>query len=267
MVPDPATLAAEVLAVLGTPRQIEPFSRRIPGFDLAVGHRVGLALDGLRRARGERPAGRKIAFSNPALWPVYGIAAPIPSTLFAATVRDLPPRFDPSGLAEPLIEPELVLHLARAPAPGMDEGGLAACLDWVAPAYEIVASPFPGWRFEAADCAAAGGLHAALLIGPRLTLSGPEAAARLLAFSVRHESDHGTLREGDATAVLGGPLKALAFLVRALAAIPGAAPLAAGEVVTTGTLTDALPARPGEGWTTRFDGLGLPPLHLRFAGG
>jgi 2-oxo-3-hexenedioate decarboxylase len=40
------------------------------------------------------------------------------------------------------------------------------------------------------------------------------------------------------------------------------APLAAGEVVTTGTLTDAQPMAPGQRWRTAIDGAPLPGLAL-----
>jgi 2-oxo-3-hexenedioate decarboxylase len=38
----------------------------------------------------------------------------------------------------------------------------------------------------------------------------------------------------------------------------------AGEIVTTGTLTPALPVRGGETWSTRLAGIELPGLALRF---
>jgi 2-oxo-3-hexenedioate decarboxylase len=41
---------------------------------------------------------------------------------------------------------------------------------------------------------------------------------------------------------------ALAHLVQVLASQPAAPLLAAGEIVTTGTLTDAWPVTPGETW-------------------
>jgi 2-oxo-3-hexenedioate decarboxylase len=47
-----------------------------------------------------------------------------------------------------------------------------------------------------------------------------------------------------------------------LANDPDAPPLAAGEVVTTGTLTDALPIAPGQRWRARLDGLPLPGIEL-----
>jgi len=42
-------------------------------------------------------------------------------------------------------------------------------------------------------------------------------------------------------------------------------PLAAGEIVTTGTLTRALPASGGETWTTERTGVALNGICVRFA--
>ena len=57
--------------------------------------------------------------------------------------------------------------------------------------------------------------------------------------------------------VLGGPLSALKHLVEVLASDAGSPELAAGEIVTTGTLTGALPVSPGETWTTALTGVAL----------
>jgi 2-oxo-3-hexenedioate decarboxylase len=40
--------------------------------------------------------------------------------------------------------------------------------------------------------------------------------------------------------------------------------LAAGEIVTTGTLTRAMPVRPGETWSTTLSGIALDGIKLRF---
>jgi 2-oxo-3-hexenedioate decarboxylase len=63
--------------------------------------------------------------------------------------------------------------------------------------------------------------------------------------------------------VLGSPLLALGHLVRLLSNHPWA-PLAPGELVTTGVLTDAHPVGPGQTWTTEISGLPLPGLSLTF---
>jgi 2-oxo-3-hexenedioate decarboxylase len=75
------------------------------------------------------------------------------------------------GLAESRIEPEIIFKLALAPAPGMDETALMACIDWVGHGFEIVQSIFPGWKFSAPDAVAAFALHGALLIGPRHSIA------------------------------------------------------------------------------------------------
>ena len=55
------------------------------------------------------------------------------------------------------------------------------------------------------------------------------------------------------------------YLVRVLAAQPDAPPLEAGEVVSTGTLTDAHPVAAGETWSTELEGLPLPGMTVRFS--
>jgi 2-oxo-3-hexenedioate decarboxylase len=68
---------------------------------------------------------------------------------------------------------------------------------------------------------------------------------------------------GEAGNVLGGPLSALRHFVRGLREHPfGRAPRP-GDLVTTGTVTRAFPARPGETWSTRIDGLPVPGMTAR----
>ena len=79
-----------------------------------------------------------------------------------------------------------------------------------------------------------------------ITLTGPE---RVLS--------------GAARDVLDGPLHAVRFLLNEIART-GADPIAAGEVVSTGTLTDAVPVARGETWATELRGVGLPGMSVAF---
>jgi 2-oxo-3-hexenedioate decarboxylase len=74
------------------------------------------------------------------------------------------------------------------------------------------------------------------------------------------DADHGQA----ANVLGGGPLAALRHLVQALASDPEAPPLAPGEVITTGTLTRALPISAGERWSTRLDGVELNGIDVTF---
>ena len=70
--------------------------------------------------------------------------------------------------------------------------------------------------------------------------------------------------EGDGARVLDGPLHALHHFVLEMQRCPGAPQLQPGDVVTTGTWTDAWPVHAGERWRAEF-GAPLPALDIGFS--
>lgn len=263
-VPSPAAIAEDLLRDLDAGSLVAPLTGRME-FAIPEAYRVAAALRLARESRGGRHAGRKIGFSNRTIWPIYGIDAPIWGDMYDETVREVAPGAEVAlgRLPEPRIEPEIAFGLARPPAPGMDDAALLACCAWLAHGIEIVHSPYPGWSFRTADAIAAGGLHGLLLLGPRRE-AGPEWLEPLGDFSCRLMRDGAVAAEGTGRNVLDGPLKALRHLAEVLAQNPDSPPLTAGEIVTTGTLTDALPVAPGERWTTALEGIDLPGIDIRF---
>jgi len=261
--------AGEVLATLGSGRQIAPFSGRPGGFSMEDANRVLVRLGQAFQARGEALVGRKIGFTNRTIWPEYGVYAPIWGFVTDRTVHTLAATADLplAGLSEPRIEPEIVFGLARAPAPDMDNPALAGCIEWVAHGFEIVQSLFPSWKFAPADTVACNALHGALLVGPRHAFQ-PRAEQwlhELATFEIDLERNGVLADRGRAANVLDSPFLALGHLVRLLAEDPVNPPLAAGEIVSTGTLTRALPVAPGETWRTRLRGVPLAGIELRFS--
>jgi 2-oxo-3-hexenedioate decarboxylase len=265
---DISAIAGEIFATLGTGRQIAPFTARPAGLTVEDAYRVSAALNAMRHARGEKPLGRKIGFTNRTIWPEYGVYAPIWGFVYDATVHALGTTgaLPLAGSAEPRIEPEIVFGLADAPSVGMDEAALFSCLEWVAHGFEIVQSIYPQWKFAAADTIAANGVHAALLIGPRYPVAAHagEWQAKLARFDIDLLCDGRHIDRGNAANVLDGPLAALRHLVGLLANDKINPPLAAGEIVTTGTLTRAMPVKPGETWSTALHGIPLDGIQLRF---
>lgn len=240
-------------------------ARLPPDVDLAAAYALQHAVSAARRARGERAVGRKIGFTNTTIWDEYGVHAPIWGPVWDTTLHPGATTLVLGHLPEPRIEPEIVLRLARAPAPGMDRAALAACVGALAAGFEIVQSPFAGWRFRPAETVAAFALHGALVTGAWVAAT-PERLAALADVGARLSCDGAEVDRGRGANVLGGgPLAALAHLVAVLAADPGAEPLAAGEVITTGTLTRAFPVAPGQTWRFETDLDGLAPLALRLA--
>jgi 2-oxo-3-hexenedioate decarboxylase len=266
----PELIAAEVLDALSCGGHIPPFSERTVDFDLRAAYAATAALRRLRQARGERPVGRKIGFTNRGIWAQYNVSAPIWGDMFDTTVHelaDLPGPFALAGLAEPQIEPEIAFKLGAAPQLGMDEDALARCIEWVAHGFEVVQSPYPGWRFALPDSITAGGLHGALLLGPRVEMSALTVAdwrRGLAACEVELSRNGDVVDRGRGANVLDNPLSALRHLVALLADDPDNPPLAAGEIVTTGTMTRAFPIGPGERWSTRIEGLPLSGIAVSF---
>jgi 2-oxo-3-hexenedioate decarboxylase len=261
--------AAKLLAASNQRQQIPLVTERDPTFGLADAYLVTSEVRRIREARGERAVGRKIGFTNTTIWDEYNVAAPIWGYVYDTTLHRLADITGPVALApfvEPRIEPEIVFGLAQAPEVGMDERALLACVGWVALGFEVVQSLFEGWRFRAPDTVAAFGLHGALYVGePAAVTPGSEAAwfEALGRFDIELRRDDALVEAGRASNVLrGGPLSALRHLVEVVAADTGSPPLTAGEVITTGTLTNAYPIRANELWDARIAGLPLADVRL-----
>ena len=62
--------------------------------------------------------------------------------------------------------------------------------------------------------------------------------------------------------MLGGPLSALRHFVDGAAKYSGDYALKPGDLITTGTLTKALPIASGETWSTELSGIPLPPMRI-----
>lgn len=271
--PTPAALDAAGLLRhhdAGTPWP-EPQAPHIPG-GLRGAYDLALQVRALRLARGEQPRGLKIGFTNRGIWSRYNVFAPIWGTVYDSGLYQAGP--DGSGTVplsrtcQPRIEPEAVFGLRRDVTADLGLDALFDAIDWVAPGFEVVQSHLPGWVFEAADTVADGALHARLLVGRPVPVRSvaPDAAGlqvALAACRVRLQRDGRTIDEGCGSAVLDDPLSALRHVVQALADQPGAPTLRAGDVITTGTWTDAWPVEPGQTWQADFDAP-LTPLTVRF---
>ena len=95
-----------------------------------------------------------------------------------------------------------------------------------------------------------------------------EWAHELSRFEIDLFRNGALIDHGVAANVLDGPLFALRHLVETLAQDPTSPPLAAGEIVTTGTLTRAFPVAAGEEWTTELrEFRSKAPDSLRLRGG
>ncbi|MFM2008405.1 MAG: hypothetical protein RIR02_355 [Pseudomonadota bacterium] len=233
----------------------------------------------IRIAQGETPVGRKIGFSNRKMWNRYGMGSPITepiwSPLFDSSVEfamDNCALHSLKKAQQPRIEPELVFKLSRTPEPDITVEALAECLEWMAHGFEIVTSPYPDWQFEAADAIAAFGLHRALIVGePRLLSAATRRnlaqvlGSATLSLSRTSNGTPSLVAAGFGKDVMDSPLHALWQLHQQLQRQPAFQGLQAGEIITTGSWTDAHSVERGEVWSSAFLQIGLPGLNVSFS--
>jgi 2-oxo-3-hexenedioate decarboxylase len=266
-------LARELLNALDRGTSVRSIAERHPGFGWEDAYRVGGALCELRRARGERPIGRKIGFTNRNIWAEYGATAPIWGTVYDRTIvfaADGRASVSLHGAVRPRLEPEIAFKLAHPLPPGCsDPAHILEHVEWVAASFEIVDCHFADWKFQAADAVADFSLHWRLVVGPPLAVSSDDRSA--LARSLHDcqlvlRQNESIVARGIGANALGHPAMALAHLADVLAGQPQARRLEAGEIITTGTLTPAMPILPGETWRSAYDGILLKGLTVAFTG-
>lgn len=265
---DATTLARELIELHDGAREVPPFSQRYPGLTPESGYSAARQLHAHRVAQGWKPVGRKIGFTNRTLWQRYGVHEPMWGTVYDRTLifsRGNRATVPLAGLAQPRIEPEICFKLKSPPPRTDDPRALLAAIEWIAHSVEIVQCHHPDWKVTIADCTADNGLHGRLVVGAPVQIgeiSGLASLLPLLEVTLKKENE--IKDRGLGANVLGSPLSALGFLLDVLERQKDAPPLRAGEIITTGTLTDAYPVKPGETWSTSFTGLPLAGLEIRF---
>jgi 2-oxo-3-hexenedioate decarboxylase len=263
-------IASRLIDAQNRATMLPPIAPATLGFDIDAAYDVLHEIESRRIAQGWRPVGRKIGFTNRTLWPRYGVYQPMGARVWSHTVQYAKAGRATqtlAGFVQPRIEPEIVFKLAAPVAAGADAHAVLAATEWIAGSFEIVQSHFPDWRFEAADCTAAFGLHAALTVGepyPIHAANRDDIVAMLPTFCAKLRRGRVLVDTGVGANVLDSPALAVSHLANVLARYPQHPSLEAGEIVTTGTITDAWPVIPGETWSSDYGELPLRGLTLEF---
>jgi 2-oxo-3-hexenedioate decarboxylase len=266
---NPHALARELMAAYAEGQTlVVPPSARDARFDLAVAYAVEAELVRLRQASGHRRVGRKVGFANKAMWRALKLETLVWASMYDDTVRYATGNNASLSLAamvSPKIEPEIVFKMKKSATGSPEAAQVLDAVEWVALGFEIIDCVFADWKFGPADFVAAYGLHAALIVGepqrvePHLI---PALVEQLARFKVQLLKDGALVDEGSGRNSLRSPALCLGELASTIARQSGAEPLTAGELVSSGTLTESQPIAPGETWTAIVDGLDVPSLTL-----
>ena len=273
-----SSLTRALLDAHGTGGFAEPPSLNRP-FNLDDAYRIGAEAARHRLRHGWSFGGWKVGFTNREIWSRWGLDRPIVAPVYRETTfhatRGAPAQVPLGTRAAPRIEVEVVFGFdaATGDAAAMSpRTGRAATPpgrpDRVALGAELVDCHYEDWRLHPADAVADFGLHAGLVVGPSIPMTGdegwrsnPSDALRQMAVSLSGNGEQ--LAEGAGKAVLGSPMNVLAELGGSRSARGGldrrmteygfpAPPTQAASpryLVSTGTLTPLVEAHVG----TRYE--------------
>ncbi|MGA8557304.1 MAG: fumarylacetoacetate hydrolase family protein [Candidatus Acidiferrales bacterium] len=263
------TLARELLTANETGRMIEAPPSTRPGFTLDAAYEVEAKLKQHREASGHKAVGRKVGFANKAMWRVLKLETVVWAHMYDDTVHyanNNSTTLTATHLRSLKIEPEIVFGMKQEiTGERSDPASALAATDWLALGFEIIDCPFPEWKFQPSDFVASFGLHAALVIGQRISVEQERIATlveELARFKVRTSKNGEFVEEGSGKNSLKSPALCLAELAAAIAARSPSHPLSAGEIVSSGTLTAGHPTSAGDVWTAEVEGISLPSLTL-----
>ena len=246
-----------------------PLSARDPSFDLAAAYAVEAELVRLRRAGGRATVGRKVGYANKAVWRVLKLDTLVWAHMYDDTVQSAggnSASLAVGRMCAPKIEPEIVFRIGTPLNGASEPADVLSHVTWIALGFEIIDCVFADWKFQPPDFVAAFGLHAALVVGePRAVHASAvgELADQLARFTLRLSRNGEVVAEGSGRNSLRSPALCLAELSTAISRRTPDEPLAPGELVSSGTLTDSQAIAAGESWSAAVQGLDLPPLTLR----
>jgi 2-oxo-3-hexenedioate decarboxylase len=266
---DPAAAAQQIEHAYATRRTLPPYSSTDRGFNLPAAYAIERELVRRRRRAGHAPAGRKVGFANKAMWRVLKLETLVWAHMYDDTVHDAASgghTLSTARMLSPKIEPEVVVRLNAPLGAGVsDPVDVLRHVEWLALGLEIIDCVYPEWKFQPADFVAAYGLHAALVVGPHRLVEPdaiPALVDQLAAFKVRLMKNGDVVEEGSGRNALRSPALCVAEVASAVMRQADAEPLVAGELISTGTLTNSMPIAPGERWRAEADGIDLAPIAL-----
>lgn len=261
-------IARELIAAYANRELLQPITARDAPFDLSAAYGVEAELVRIRRGAGRTTVGRKVGYANKAVWRALRLETLVWAHMYDDTVRYANGNaavLDVGPMCSPKIEPEIVFKMRAGIGGGADAADALAAVEWVALGFEIIDCVFADWKFQPADFVAAYGLHAALVVGEPQSVEASsisDLVEQLAQFKLRLLKNGESVAEGSSRNSLRSPALCLGELAAAIARRMPDEPLAAGELVSSGTLTESQPIASGDVWTAAVDGLSLPSLSL-----
>lgn len=259
--PDDAAMQAMASSLLSK-APVEAFGRSLSLQDALCAQRKFVAA--MAKQLGPT-VGWKVGLTNEAAQKRFGVDHPLAGPIYEATVRAKSGATLPADFAAvPVVESDLIVRVRDEGInqAGEDHVAILRHIDQVIPFIEMP-------DLALSDMSRMNGPNLlAIGVGARLGVVGepvaPEAtedfAKRLGSMTVRFASDQKELATAPGAALLGHPLNVIPWLVKELRSRGTA--LKAGDLISLGGFSPALPAEAGRTYTATYTGLLEKPVSV-----
>ncbi len=229
-----------------------PISEEIPTLSVENAYQIQSGYARARERAGARLIGAKIGCTSAAIQQFFGVFEPDFGLLFDDMSRRSGSSVRIATLIQPRIEPEIaVITQTELRGPGLTETDVLAAISSVAASMEIVDSRIDDWRIKVTDTIADNGSSSLFVLGEPVPFEGLRPLHEI---EVRFGRDGGEVIRETGAAVMGSPIKSVAWLANTLGSLGQSIP--AGSVLLSGSFTTALPCSAGDRYTARFSELG-----------
>ena len=208
--------------------------------DIDLAYAVQAELSARRASAGARVVGRKVGLTSPAVQKQLGVDRPDFGVLFDDMAYGDGENVPIGGLLQPKIEAEVAFVLSKDLHGPLNIDVVRDAVDYAVAALEIVDSRVENWDITIVDTIADNGSSGFYVLGTnhvRLEKFDPKAVEMSMSI------DGEVVSQGNGTACLGDPLKALLWLARV--AQEYGDPLRAGQIILSGALGPMAPVEAG----------------------
>lgn len=266
VLPSDSTVLADLAATLWRAERdrtpIAPITDAHPMFSVADAYAVQRSNLDRRMDQGAVLRGRKVGLTSRASQNILGVTEPTFGALLSDMFVDDGAELRMTGLLQPRVEAELAFVLSRDLAgPGLTAVSAMRAVDCVIPVIEVGDSRIDNWRIRVMDTIADNASSARVVLGSGFAPLTP--TLDICHLGVLFYRNGVPIDSGAGAAVMGNPLRALAWLANKLADFDEF--LHEGDVVLAGALHRMVPVRPGDEFCAEFARLG--PVAVRFVEG
>lgn len=208
--------------------------------------------------QGHKIVGKKIGLTSLAMQNLLGVDEPDYGHLLDSMVMENGGRISMEQVLQPKVEAEIAFILKKElRGPNVTVLDVLQATEYVVPALEIVDSRIKDWKIKLADTVADNASSGFYVLGGKPTR--PEDIDLELIGMIFTKNGE-LVNTGVGAAALGNPATCVAWLANKLSEFD--IPLRAGEVILSGALSAAEPARAGDSFTARFAHIGQVNVHF-----